>query len=328
MKKRYVIGIDVGATFTKLALVDPRGTVSKRRMIATERHHKKGKLIDAITGEIKTILSTAKLVPGELSGIGVGVPGLVDSRIGLIHYLVNIPGWSRVPLKRLFEEKLRIPVFVDNDVNTMALGELAYGAGRGAKNMICITLGSGVGGAIIIDGELYRGSTFSAGEIGHLPINEDGPRCGCGSFGCVERYVGNRYLVGTTIDLIKKGERTVITTLIHDDFSRLTPKIISQAARRGDRLAIEIWQAAGKHLGIALAGVVNVLNPEKIIIGGGMAKAGKVLFDSIKHTIRERAMKLPGAKVKVVRALLGDDSGIIGASVLVNENAIYGVKRV
>lgn len=210
-----------------------------------------------------------------------------------------------------------MPVFVDNDVNVMALGEVYFGAGLGAINMLCITLGTGVGGGLILSRELYRGSSYAAGEFGHVPINIKGPKCKCGSWACVEAYAGNSYIARDVIRRIRRGQKTLITKLVKGDISKITPEIISKAGRKGDKFAKKVWVDVGEKIGIGLAGVVNLLNVEKIIIGGGVAEAGKILFDSIKKTINTRAMKLPAKTVKIVKAKLGYDAGLIGAATLV-----------
>ena len=234
-----------------------------------------------------------------------------------MHYLTNIPDWREVPLGNILKKKLNLPVFVDNDVNVMALGELKFGAGAGARNMLCITLGTGVGGGLILGRKLYRGSSYVAGEFGHVPINIDGPECNCGGRACVEAYVGNSHIVRDTIARIKRGQATLIKRIVKGDLSKITPEVIDEAARAGDKFAKNIWVDVGNKVGIGLAGVVNLLNVEKIVIGGGVAKAGKILFDSIRKTIDERAMKLPAKTVKVVKAKLGYDAGLIGAATLV-----------
>lgn len=313
----FTIGIDLGGTNTKLALVNDEGRIVARRLISTGEYPARETFIEAISDCVKGILRSKRLAPKAVRGIGIGTPGLVDSRKGIVYSLTNIPGWDRVPLKRMLEKKTHLPVFVDNDVNLMALGELKFGAGRGAKNLVCLTLGTGVGGGIIIDGRLYRGATLAAGEIGHIPINEKGPRCKCGGRGCMERYVGNRYIVESAARKIRRGRKTIVTKLVNNDLSKVTPFILSKAAGRGDELAISVWQETGRHLGVALAGVVNLLNPEVIIIGGGVANAGRILFDATRKALKERAMEIPAKAVKIVRAKLGQDAGIMGAVTLV-----------
>ena len=312
-----LIGIDIGGTNIKLALMDEKAHLKAKRIFSTSAFRNKNALINELVKEIESLLSEYSVPKKALLGIGIGAPGAVDIRTGTVHYLTNIPDWREVPLGNILKKKLGIPVFVDNDVNVMALGEIYFGAGKGAVNMLCITLGTGVGGGLILEGKLYRGSSYAAGEFGHVPINIDGPKCKCGSWACVEAYAGNSYIVKDVIRKIRAGQKTLITKLVGGDLHKITPEIISEAERRGDNFAKKVWVDVGQRIGIGLAGVVNLLNVEKIIIGGGVAEAGKILFDSIKRTISERAMKLPAKTVKVVKAKLGIDAGLIGAATLV-----------
>ncbi len=313
---KFAIGIDLGGTYTKLALVDTKGKVSNRTKLSTAAYRTRAGLIAAIVAEVNAVLAKARLSPRKILGVGIGVPGIVDFRRGRVYNLTNVPGWENTPLKGMLEAKLDLPVLVDNDVNLMALGECRFGAGRGAKNLVCITLGTGVGGGIIIDGALYRGSAFSAGEVGHMPLKERGLPCGCGSYGCLERYVGNRYIVDELKGKILRGSPTIIKKLVNNDLSAMTPEIISKAALKGDRLSIDFWNTVGERIGVTLAGIVNLLNPERIIIGGGVADAGEPLFKSIRRTVGERALPVPGKAVKILKAKLGNDAGIIGAAAL------------
>ncbi len=314
---QLLVGVDIGGTNIKFALMDRKARLKGRRIFSTAKFKGKKVLIDKIVNQVENIISESGLSRKDIIGVGVGIPGAVDIITGTIHYLTNIPGWQEVPFGNILKKRLGLPVFVDNDVNVMALGELFFGAGIGAKNMLCITLGTGVGGGLILEGKLYRGSSSAAGEFGHMPINIDGPKCNCGSRACVEAYVGNHYIARDVIARIKKGEKTSIKKLAGNDLSKITPEIISRAARAGDRFAKKVWIDAGNKIGVGLAGVVNLLNVEKIVIGGGVAEAGKILFDSIKKTIMTRAMKLPARTVKVVKAKLRSDAGLIGAAALV-----------
>lgn len=313
---KFAIGIDLGGTYTKLALVDTSGRISRRAKLSTAAYKTRAELVSAIISEVRSVMEKAHLSPNALLGVGIGVPGLVDFDRGLVHALTNVPGWKNTPLKRMLEAKLKIPVLVDNDVNVMALGECRFGAGKGAKDLICVTLGTGVGGGIIIGGRLYRGCTFSAGEVGHMPLKEEGLSCNCGGYGCLERYVGNRYIAEEIKGKIRGGSRTAIKGLVDGDLSAITPEIISKAALKGDRLSIDFWDTVGTRIGVTLAGIVNLLNPERIIIGGGVAEAGEPLFRSIRKTVKERALPVPRRAVKILRARLGNEAGVIGAAAL------------
>lgn len=316
MAKRYAIGIDLGGTYVKSALVDRSGKLSFRTKLRTADYKTREALIDALAATVKEILKKAKLRPRDLAGVGVGVPGPVDFGRGFVHYLTNVRGWKNVALKKILSAKLKIPVGVDNDVNLMTLGEYFFGAGKKSKVLVCMTLGTGVGGGIIIGGELYRGTSSVAGEIGHIPLKEDGLPCNCGGYGCLERYVGNNYLVEEIKDKIRCGAPTLIKGLVRDDLSSITPEVISRAAQKGDSLAITLWRDIGVRIGTVLCGVVNLLNPDKIVIGGGLADAGEVLFKPIRETVRKRAITISRRTVKITKAKLGLDAGIVGAAAL------------
>jgi len=201
----------------------------------------------------------------------------------------------------------------------MTLAEQRLGAGKDYKNIICLTLGSGVGGGIILNKKLYRGIKSVAGEIGHICINNNGPSCRCGSKGCLERYVGNEFIVERFISK-EKSRKSIVMDLVKNDESKITPRIIDQACKEGDTLAREILLETGDFIGIALVGVVNLLNPEAIIIGGGVANAGKLLLDCVYDTIKQHAMSVHKEGIKVLPAALGDKAGVIGATILAREN--------
>ncbi len=312
----YTLGVDLGGTNTKIALFKEVKKIEAKRILKTKEYKSKRILINKILESIGDLLKDNNLKNKQIKGLGIGVAGPVDFERGFIYRLVNVKGWENVPLKSLLYKKLKIKTFLDNDVNLVGLAELKYGAGKGAKNMICITLGTGVGGVLILEGRIYRGSHSTAGEVGHIPINVKGPRCNCGGEACLERYVGNRYIIKRARDLVKKRGKSRILELADNKISKITPEIISQAAKLGDKTAIAVWEETGYLIGVALAGLVNVFNPERIVIGGGVSLAGDVLFKSIRETVAKRAMATPARQVKIVPAKLGEDAGLIGASIL------------
>lgn len=305
--KRYTIGVDVGGTNVKLGLVNQVGKIVARASFDTRNFSKtKKKLIDAIVSSVFSLIEEEGLVPKDILGIGLGLPGPIDSKNGIVSFLPNIPGWKNVPLKSIIQKKLRIPTFIDNDVNLITLGEWKFGAGKGYKNMMCMTLGTGVGAGLILNNGLYRGEGFAAGELGHMPLNERGPVCSCGGSACFEGYVGN----GT---LLKKASKI---------FKRKNIELpdVYYLAQQGNTRAIEFWEEAGGHVGNALVGVINLLNLRLIIIGGGVSNNYSFLGKKINATIKARAMKVQAKMVKVVRAKLRNDAGILGAQVLVKES--------
>jgi glucokinase len=305
MVKKFIISIDLGGTNLKIGLFNLKYKIITRQFLSTESFKNKENLILAIINSINTLIKNANLNRATILGVGLGLPGPIDIKRGLVHFFPNIPGFKDVKLKNILEKKLRLPIFLDNDANLMCLAEHRLGAARGFKNVICLTLGTGVGGGIIINNSLYRGNNFAAGEIGHIPINEIGPRCNCGSMGCLEAYIGNRRI-------LKAAKRVFRSNISLEELSDL--------AKKKNPDALRLWSSVGRRLGIALAGVVNLLNPDCIVIGGGVAGAGRILFRKVRETILARAMSVQARHVKIFKAKLGNDAGLIGAAILVKEN--------
>lgn len=304
MAKKLIVGIDLGGTNLKIALLDLKFRIRHKEVLDTKRFHKKEVLISAIVNSVDKILEDNNLSRKSLLGAGLGLPGPIDYEKGVVHFFPNIPGWKEVNLKSILERRLRLPVFVDNDAKLMSLAEHKLGAAKGYMNAVCITLGTGVGGGIIINGNLYRGSGNASGEIGHMPINEKGPRCNCGGHACLEAYVGNKRI-------LKEARRMFRRDISLEELSCL--------ARRQNRGAQTIWGKVAGRLAVALVGAVNLLNPDCIVIGGGVAKAGRILFDKVKKVISNQAMSVQARHVKVSKAKLGNNAGLIGAAILVKE---------
>ncbi len=304
---RYVLGIDVGGTNVKLGLVNPSGRIISRSYLITKTFASaKNRLIDTLAQAILALISQNKLPKKSFKGIGIGLPGLIDPYRGIVQFLPNIPGWRNVPLKKILEKKLNVPVLIDNDAKMITLGEWKFGAGKGVDNLLCMTLGTGVGSGLILNGQLYRGVSNTAGEFGHVPLNEKGPRCNCGGIACFEGYVGNERLVHRARTIFKKDVRTV------QDLGRL--------AKGHDQEALRFWEETGKKIAQGLITIINLLNLERIVIGGGVANNLPHMIRTIQRTISARALKVPAARVEIVRARLGDDAGILGTYVLVNDD--------
>lgn len=310
------IGIDVGGTNVKIALVDDKGKIIYSNSVPTHAELGYEYTVNNIKQAIYDLLKETKLQSKDIEGIGFGFPGQIDFKEGIVRNAPNIPGWVEIPIKQIFEMEFNIPTRVDNDVRCAALGELNYGAGKGCENLICITVGTGIGSGLIINGKLVRGASNAAGEIGHIKLQmKDGPICGCGDTGCLEAFASGPAIVAMAEDYIKGGKSTKFREIANGN--PLTPYIVCEAAKAGDRVAQRIFAIVGEYIGIGMSGVVNLLNPEKIIIGGGVADAGELLFNPIVKAIRERAMKISGQTVQVVPAQLGNSAGVIGASLLI-----------
>jgi len=316
----YYIGIDIGATTIKTGIVRSNGELVSKEKIDTKTIANPDCFIETTHDTIERLFRASSLHKESVGGIGVGAPGWVDHPRGIVHELTNIPNWINVPVGKNLEQVTGIKSFADNDTNVMAAGEMTHGAGRGHRNFICLTLGTGIGGAIVINREIYRGAHGLAGEIGHMMLPVDSPRCACGAAGCLERYVGNRFIVANALQRLETDANNLKDSILYEmaghQVENITPKLLAAAAKAGDRVALEVWQETGYRLGVALAALVNVLNPECFIIGGGVAKAGAVLFDQMRETMESLAMNRLGKETPVLAAQLGEDAGIIGAATL------------
>ncbi len=315
--RRAAIGIDIGGTNLKLGLVDTGGRVLFRESFPTHAASGREKLLETIVKHIQSLTRMAKDRGFQTAGVGVGAPGPIDVARGLVYSFPNIPGWKNTPLKKILERRLKTPVVVNNDASAMAYGEFRFGAGRGCKNLVALTLGTGIGGGLVIDGKLFHGSAFSAAEIGHIIVNENGPLCACGNHGCVETYVGNGYFIREVERRLKAGRVKSFLTRELRKGKALTPLAVAQAAKRGDAFSKTMWREAGEHLGTMLAGLANLLNPEKIILGGGISQNGDLLFKPVIAALTKKAFPIAAASVRVVPAELGLDAGLIGAAALV-----------
>ncbi len=312
---KKAVGIDLGGTFIKSGVVDEKGEIIKKKQFPTMAEKGEREIvISQIEEAINFCLEG--MDRKEIEGIGIGTPGVVDNE-GIVYEAPNLPDWTNLPLKEIIEDQYNMKVVVENDVNTIAWGEYLFGAGKGSNTMICITLGTGLGGGIVKDGKLLRGGKYSAVEIGHITIDYRGPKCKCGNYGCIERFVGRDYIVERAVKAIKEGEKTKILELADGKIENISPKIISDAYKQGDEIAKDIWIDVGTCLGAMFTSLVNLLNPDVIVIGGGISQAGKILFDTVEKTIKERSMKILAENVKVVPAGLGTNSGIVASASLI-----------
>lgn len=314
--KKLAIGVDLGGTFIKAGIVDETGNIIAEDSIPTEAEKGPSHVIEQISKIVSKLSENFK--NGEIIGVGIGAPGQVDPQGG-VKYPPNFPGWTIVYLAKEIQSKTKLNTVVDNDANVAAIGESKFGAGREHPNFIMVTLGTGIGGGIIINRKIYRGPTGGAGEIGHISINFDGPKCNCGNYGCVEAYVGQRYLSIWVAKELEKSPKSKIIEIVKGDLSKIEPYVISLAAEQGDEFAMNVWKKAGFYVGVMLASVMNLFDINVAIVGGGVAKAGKILFDSMNQTVKERALKPIAEKAIVIPAQLGNKAGILGAGALAFE---------
>ena len=311
------IGIDVGGTNIKIALISNKGEILYSNTFPTRAEMGYVYTVSNIKQAINDLMTETKSNKSNIESIGFGFPGQIDYKNGVVRNSTNVPGWNNVGIAEIIKSEFGIPAFIDNDVRCATLGELKYGAGKGAENLVCITVGTGIGSGLVLNGKLVRGASNAAGEIGHIKLSmNDGPLCGCGDFGCFEAYASGPSIVAMAEEYIKGGKSTMYREMANG--SDITPYIVSKAAEAGDAVAIQIFKQIGHYLGIGLSSVINLLNPEKVIIGGGISAAGDLLFNPIRETINERAMKIARESVEIVPAELGNTAGVIGASLLMD----------
>ena len=308
------IGIDVGGTNVKIALVDDKGNILYSNSVPTRAEMGYEYTVNNIKQAIKDLMAETKA--SNIEGIGFDFPGQIDYKNGIVRLAPNIPGWVNIPIVQIIEDEFKIPTRIDNDVHCAALGELNFGAGKGCENFICMTVGTGIGSGIVINGKLVRGASNAAGELGHIKLQmHDGPLCGCGDYGCMEAFASGPSIVAMAKEYLLSGKSTRFQEMANG--GEITPYIVAQAALEGDPVAKRIFTKMGEYIGFGLASVVNLLNPERIIIGGGVADAGDILLDPIRETIKKRAMVVAGSAVEIVAAKLGNSAGVIGASLLI-----------
>jgi len=315
---KYYVGIDFGGTGIKVGIIDESGKILIKDSFVTDPKKSGDEIVKHIAECTQKVMDDSKLPQENILGVGIGSPGLLNPETGQLKIVTNVPNLNEVYMAKGISDFLKKPAFLDNDVNAMSLGEFYYGSGKGKQNVIALTVGTGVGGGIILNGQLYRGSTFTAGEIGHMSIARDGKHCGCGNYGCLERYVGKEGIIERFEMYKSKGIETSIDKYLEE--GKVTPKAIAMAAKDGDKISIEVLKESGEILGHAIASLVNILNPEMVIIGGGISNAGDLLMEPVRLGMLKHAYTIPAAAVKIVRAQLGNDAGLVGAASLAVAN--------
>jgi len=309
--KEIFCGIDLGGTTVNIGLVTNNGDLIQQHKIPS------GVIdgVDAVVDRIAKVVHNWQIQDDQLliRAAGIGVAGLVDTHRGILREATNFPGWINVPIVTKLHSKLDCPVIVDNDANVAALGEYSFGAGKGYDHMMMVTLGTGVGAGLILNGQIYRGAYGAAGEFGHITIQKDGPVCGCGRRGCIEAFVGTNGLVRNVRQRLSSNMTSTLRTY---NLDKLTPKDIYQEAVAGDELARLVFSDAGENLGYGLGSVVNLLNIQHIVIGGGVAEAGKFIIDSAQKILNEFALNNGDQSARIVKAKLGELAGIVGAASL------------
>ena len=300
---QLVIGVDLGGTNMRTALVTRAGDIVEKQKEETRAAEGYRTVIGKLTGSIARLIGIAKGQGRAVAAVGVGAPGVIHGATGVVVKSPNFPDWNDLPLKATLEAALKIPVVIENDANAAALGEQWRGAAKGIGSMILLTLGTGVGGGIVLDGRIWHGADGMAGELGHMTIIPDGRACGCGNTGCLEMYASSRGIImafGSERGSQEPGD--------------ITSEQVYRAAREGNAAAIRAMQSMGRSLGIGIANLINIFNPEMVVIGGGVMDGWDLFIDATREEVRKRAFAYPAERTRIVPSLLGDDAGMVGAA--------------
>ncbi|MEO3947700.1 ROK family glucokinase [Gorillibacterium sp. CAU 1737] len=310
MSGKVYVGVDLGGTAIKVGLCDESGKLLQTYEGPTGAELGSDEVMERIAQYIRLLVEESPFKWEDVAGIGAGLAGFLDIPEGIVRFSPNLK-WHDVPVKKILEQKLDKPVTIDNDANVAALGEAWSGAGAGISNVVCYTLGTGVGGGIIIGGKIYQGFAGMAGELGHMSVVPDleAIQCGCGQMGCLETVSSATGIVRMARDAVQRGDKTSLAMI-----QNITAKDVFDAAKVGDEVALRIVNRAAYYIGRSMAAIAVVLNPQRFIVGGGVSKAGEILFQPIREIFRKYTPLQVQENVDIVPATLGNDAGIVGAA--------------
>jgi len=311
-----VLAIDLGGTKTITAIVSANnGQILAEERCLTQADEGQSSVVNRLLSAVDHILNLKNISPSQLDSISIAAAGCIDIERGLVTSSPHFPGWSNVPLRDIVRDKYKVATFLLNDASAAVLGEHRFGSGKGANNLILLTVGTGIGGGIIINGKLYSGLFGGAGEIGHMTIDIGGTRCVCGNIGCLEILASGTAMAREAKRRLSLGESSSLFQMVRGRIDAITAEEIGIAAKGGDALALDIIGKAATYLGVGMVNMVNIFNPEMIIVGGGVAKLGDLLLDPARQVVKERAFSASARAVRIPLAQLGDKAGVIGAAV-------------
>ena len=312
-----IIGVDVGGTTLAGGLVDAEGTVRNSRIVPTDRLGRGEGVLKNLLEVVAGLADVARTLGRPILGVGMGVPGVVEVQTGTIgEDIQNVPEFRGLPLGRIIRESIHLPVVVDNDVNALTLGEWTFGQARGFRHVAMITVGTSIGGGLILNGALVRGGSGYAGEIGHITVSLDGPDCFCGSRGCLKLFASGPDIARRARSLLRKDQPSILADLSAGDPDRIDAPLVFAAAARGDPAALAVLAGAAQALGAGVATLINLCNPEMILLGGGVMEAGEILMEPVTRWARFYAFEAAFDRTRIVRSILTKESGVLGAASL------------
>jgi glucokinase len=327
-----VLAVDLGGTQIRTAVLR-RDKLLSRVKLLTGQDTLPERILPCVFTAIRQALDEAGVTLDQIAGIGVGAPGPLNSRTGVVYAPPNLAGWHNVPLRHLLEQQFHLPTFIENDANAAALGEYLFGAGRGSHDMVYLTISTGIGGGVILGGKLLQGVSGTAAELGHMTIDWHGQRCNCGNIGCLEQIASGTAIARRATIAASEGDELRAFALSHstlkgskhdeaepDPSTYISARVVALAAEAGVSLAQEIVRTTAEAIGVGLVNIIHIFNPEVIILGGGVTQMGAMLLEPIRRVVQERAMQVPYEAVEIVLAQLGSDVGLVGAGALIYYN--------
>lgn len=312
----YVIGLDVGIRHLRIVAADLNAAIKNEIDVVIPDGVKKEELLQLLIDQIHVMINKENISKAQIIGIGIGMHGVVDAKEGIALYAPNLD-LKDIPIKAALEKEFQLPVKVENDAKALALGEKWFGYGINLQNMICLNVGNGIGAGIIIDGKLFNGKNGIAGEIGHTAIDLNGPKCSCGNYGCLQALAAGDAIREQALTKINRGKKSKIVELVNGNLAKIDGKIVYGAAILGDELAKEVLQQSGRYLGVGIANLINVMNPELVVISGGVSKAGQFILEPIRAIVAARVLNEDAKKTDIFISKLGDHGTVIGALTLV-----------
>ncbi|MGL5965193.1 MAG: ROK family protein [Fusobacteriaceae bacterium] len=314
---RYVVGVDLGGTNSKIGILNEEGILLRSTSIKTISEEGIEKTFSRIWNSIKELALELGIESEKIEGIGMGIPGPVEHQ-EIVGFFANFPWQTGINASQLMREISGIKlVKLDNDANVIALGEAKYGAGRGSESSVTIAIGTGIGGGIYVDGNLISGFKGAGGEVGHIKVERDGKLCGCGQKGCWEAYASATGLIRETVSRLVVNKNNLIYKMVEGDISKIEAKTVFDAAKKGDAFALDLVEYEADYIALGIGNVLNLINPEVIILGGGVALAGDILLKRVEEKLKEYALPITLKGLKIKQSELGNDAGVMGASALV-----------
>ncbi|OGN98428.1 MAG: hypothetical protein A2Y58_02435 [Chloroflexi bacterium RBG_13_51_52] len=315
LRLKSVVAVDIGGTKIMVALFSEDGKILAKKTIPTLANEGADAIVERLYSTIKEVLESKSISLREIDAICIACAGSIDTKKGVVETpSPHLPGWAGLPLADIIRDKTGVVTYIINDASAAALGEQRYGVGKDVRNLVLLTLGTGIGGGIIIDGQLYLGARGAAGELGHMTVEAHGPGCGCGNIGCLEILASGTAIEDDAISRLRRGEKSILVTMSEGDFDRITTQMVGKAAQSLDKLSQDVIARAAYYLGVGMVNIVNVFDPEMVVIGGGISGLGEMIIAPGRKMVATQAFSITARTVRIVIGQLGNEAGVYGAA--------------